>query len=565
MGRAFDRVQSFNTAFNVVLSKTEEKLFLAASGAKRVEVGILALEKRFGSVIDIMGGNFDFQLNRLISMFKLLNIRIVLPALEPLTKALRKINIQFGAMLGFGAANEERFGKLQRIFQALLSPFVEIVKAIGDLKLLPKAIDFLANHEEFVKTAGSFFLIATGLGAIAGSALAATFALGGLIRTMQASGLTGVGGKTISRMIKSFAGSRGFSGMNLFGGAKFLGKKGSIFKTWFSGAREHGAGVFKSISAAVRGMTQGGGGIKALLGPLGEAATMVGNLIARFSGLAFIGIFVAAILKEAFLPLKENIGAGIGHIVNLAKGLYEVFTTGRITLATLQDLENSGFGPLFKMMVTFGFFIKDFVIGVFGGMEGLGESIGEFIDVFKYAWQIVGKALFDLLQDFGLFQDGGSDAFLYLGFTLGNFVKLLLQGAMLIMKWFILPTVQGIQVIVGLIELVIGAFKYLFGSILTGLGALVGFWAKFESVTGAKKEDVASMTQLSASLGSAGGDIAAGGLGTLAKGINNTTGGSTQFTFEAAQNKVILDGMQVGQFFIEYNLAEVVKSNGAVP
>lgn len=542
MGLAFQTTMSFNRAFNVVLDATEQKLFNAVSGASRVRVGMEALRKRFGNINDIMSGNLNFQLERMAALLDLLKINIVVPVLDIFTKALKKINLQLTSLFDVTDKNKKLFEDLTEIFKSIISPFTKLLEIIGELELIPKGLAFLAEHKEFVKTASAVFLLSSAFTALAGSLLAVSFATYGSIKVFQLTqGMSAI--KGIGKGLAGFGTTLKLPKMSL--GARGLS---SGLKDFFSMRNRFGGGMaFLSLKETLR-TTFTGGMVSAVLG----FAKVLGILLIKFIAIAAIITFLAVLFRRAFEPLKEGLGSGINNIVNLAKGLFEVFTTGRIALKSLQQIENAGLKPLFEIIVTLGNIWKDFFKGIMVGSEFAGPAFTETMQAIKFAIIEITEVIHGLLVDFGFMTQESNSAAFGLGYTIGTLIEViakLISATFLAGSIIIRFLVAPFQIVLSVIKLVAAALAGLVSLISLVVGDFLG---------------IPALEGLAMSSGEFGQKALASGLSTGGRGLTNLTGGNIDLTLNPGDIRLVLNNQTLAEGTQQWQSDQLARQGGAV-
>lgn len=469
MGIAFQNTNSFNRAFNVSLTETEQAAFNAASGTQRMEIGMKALETRFGNVNAIMSGSFIKQMSILSALFKTLNNLVVLPALDPLTKALRVVNTKFNEMFKVGSAGEKTIKGLQDIMKSFLSPLTNVVQTIGKLNLIPRALEFLSNHQDMVKAAGAITLLGSAFAALAGSLGVATFALlsfKGVWRTNDLGGAIGSIGKSLKGQLlsKSLLGkSIGANGKSIFSGLGKMMASGGL-KTMFSG----------------------------MAGSMGGIVSSLGTLFANLSLVTFAAITLGIVFKEIFSGLKGPVINFFRGVSELAKGLFEVFTTGRVHTSILKNIESHGLRPIFDIVLTVGSRVLAFFSGMTDGVSGLGDVFQHvFVDVIAPAFDELSISLRKAFDNFGLMEKGGKSGAYVIGVVFGEAIKYLTT---LLIEFMVAisPVVVVVKFIIGMLEGFAAIIQYLVSGFfkLAEGGVRLAEILKVKEIGGVRTQDI---------------------------------------------------------------------------
>jgi hypothetical protein len=214
------------------------------------------------------------------------------------------------------------------------------------------------------------------------------------------------------------------------------------------------------------------------------------------------------------------------------------------------------------MLVTVGYFIKDFFVGVFAGSEGLGPTFEMLGETIKFAFIEISNVLFQLMDAFGLMQEGGADGVKSWGFAVGFILKWLVKiivWAMIAINTFAIPIIKAFAsnffFVASAIQMVISTFFRL----IQLLGKIPGIDKLFGLSKGTISEAakmVAEETQAKAGK-------------NLVKGAKMTFLGQA---YDAAKNfispgktVVTINGKEVAEAVTEYEISQRQAANGAVP
>lgn len=534
MGLAFQTVNSFNRAFNVVLTESEQKLFNAAKGTKRFEVGMAALEKRFGNVASIVQRDLNFQLTRFGALTKQLRAGLGLSVLNDLVDPLITINNQVQGIV----FNAGKMAALKSAFRGVIAPFQKLFEIIAESELLSRTIDLVIQNKELFSLLGASVAVVTTLGA------AFTTLAGSIALTAASAKLFKVSGLS-----------------DIFSGAMSKGKDALFFKDLLSGKALPGASGF--IGPTAPGSTSIFGAFSSLGSFLPAILAIAGALMAAT---AAAGIFVG-LIKSGFGPLMSILNFFATGFINVAKGIGQVLRTGFIAEDLLNEINNSGFGPMFRILLTITSRFKALFEAFAGPFGTMGPVFQELADSLMFAFVEISNAVMSVLEALGLMQHDGDKALRQGIGGAAMFIVKVLNVVLTVVKFVVLGIAQGINLIAATVLFVTSVVKMLISlwSRLTSTGPLAKFTSILTGIPVAQIQDAdtraandlesAALADFQRSLGLAGGAASPSFPG--AQPVTSGGGGTQKiYTY------VMVDGKPVAKAVTNANSEESDLYNG---